>query len=146
MVASRQVEIPYYRGIGRTCGRGLGALAQNFERTAISFCVNLSSQLQNASVLSCWNLLRQKLQRLLVVEGKSRQLQRLWVDRLRENRSLVVSRKRLQAESFQQKRQNKPVGHQETFSQTFLIDHVELISVPIFCGSFWKSWRERPIN
>ena len=37
MVASRQVEIPYYRAVGRQRGRGFGALAQVFGRTAISF-------------------------------------------------------------------------------------------------------------
>ena len=37
MVASKQVEIPYYRGVGRQRGRGFGALAQVFGRTAIPF-------------------------------------------------------------------------------------------------------------
>ena len=37
MVASRQVEIPYYRAVGRQRGRGFGALAQVLERTAIPF-------------------------------------------------------------------------------------------------------------
>ena len=37
MVASRQVKVPYYRGVGRQRGRGFGALAQVFGRTAISF-------------------------------------------------------------------------------------------------------------
>ena len=37
MVASRQVEIPYYRAVGRQRGRGFGALAQVIGRTAISF-------------------------------------------------------------------------------------------------------------
>ena len=37
MVASRQVEIPYYRGVGRQRGRGFGALAQIIGRTAIPF-------------------------------------------------------------------------------------------------------------
>ena len=37
MVASRQVEIPYYRGIGRQRGRGFGALAQVIGRTAVPF-------------------------------------------------------------------------------------------------------------
>ena len=37
MVASRQVEIPYYRGVGRQRGRGFGALAQVIARTAIPF-------------------------------------------------------------------------------------------------------------
>ena len=37
MVASRQVEIPYYRGVGRQRGRGFGALAQVIGRSAIPF-------------------------------------------------------------------------------------------------------------
>ena len=37
MVASRQVEIPYYRAVGRQRGRGSGALAQVIGRTAIPF-------------------------------------------------------------------------------------------------------------
>ena len=37
MVASREVEIPYYRGVGRQCGRGFGALAQVIGRTALPF-------------------------------------------------------------------------------------------------------------
>ena len=37
MVASRQVEIPYYRAVGRQRGRGFGALAQVIVRTAIPF-------------------------------------------------------------------------------------------------------------
>ena len=35
MVASRQVEIPYYRAVGRQRRRGFGALAQVIGRTAI---------------------------------------------------------------------------------------------------------------
>ena len=37
MVASRQVEIPYYRAVGSQRGRGFGALAQVIGRTAIPF-------------------------------------------------------------------------------------------------------------
>ena len=37
MVASRQVEIPYYKGVGRQRGRGFGALPQVIGRTAIPF-------------------------------------------------------------------------------------------------------------
>ena len=37
MVASRQVETPYYRGVGRQRGRGFGAFAQVIGRTAIPF-------------------------------------------------------------------------------------------------------------
>ena len=37
MVASRQVEIPYYRGVGRQRGWGFGAFAQVIGRSAIPF-------------------------------------------------------------------------------------------------------------
>ena len=37
MVVSRQVEIPFYIGVGRQRGRGIGALAQVFGRTPIPF-------------------------------------------------------------------------------------------------------------
>ena len=37
MVASRQVEIPYYTAVGRQRGRGFGAPAQVIGRTAIPF-------------------------------------------------------------------------------------------------------------
>ena len=37
MFASRQVEIPYHRAVGRQRGRGFGALAQVIGRTAIPF-------------------------------------------------------------------------------------------------------------
>ena len=37
MVASRQVEIPYYRAVGRQRGRGFGVLAQVIGRAAIPF-------------------------------------------------------------------------------------------------------------
>ena len=39
MVASREVEIPVYRGIGRKRGRGFGALAQIIGRTKKSILV-----------------------------------------------------------------------------------------------------------
>ena len=37
MVASGQVEVPYYRGVGRQSGRGFGALAHVIGRTTIPF-------------------------------------------------------------------------------------------------------------
>ena len=37
MVASRELELPYYRGVPRQRGRGFGALAQVIGRTAVPF-------------------------------------------------------------------------------------------------------------
>ena len=70
-------------------------------------CVSTSSQLQKVWVLI------------------SRKLQRVWEDKLRENKCVVVAGKGVQAKSFNQKLQNKSVGREETFLQTFLINHIE---------------------
>ena len=48
MVALKQVEIPFYRDIGRQRGRGLGAPAQFIGRTAIPFLRKYIVGLQNA--------------------------------------------------------------------------------------------------
>ena len=40
MAASKQVEIPFYGGVGRQRGRGFGALAQVIGRTSIPFLRN----------------------------------------------------------------------------------------------------------
>ena len=37
MVASRELELPYYRGVTRQRGRGFGALAQVIGRSAVPF-------------------------------------------------------------------------------------------------------------
>ena len=72
MAASTQVEFPFHRGIARQRGRGFGGLAQVIgELEFFFFRVNISSQLQSVWVLTCWNLLCQKLEMLLVVEGIS---------------------------------------------------------------------------
>ena len=62
---------------------------------------------------------------LLVVGKISRQLQRVWEDKLWENDWVVVAGQEVQAESFQHNLQKKPVGREETFLRTFLINHVE---------------------
>ena len=83
MVASRQVELPYHR-IFVKVGEGIrGSCAQKFlGELRFHFCVIISSQLQNAYVLTCWNLLCQRLERLLAVENLSRRLQRVWESKL----------------------------------------------------------------
>ena len=73
MVASRQVEIPFYRGVGRQRRWGFGALAQVIGRTAIPF---LRKYIVPAAKRVGADLLE------LVVERTSRQLQKLWGDRL----------------------------------------------------------------
>ena len=67
-----------------------------------------------------------------MVERISRQLQRVWEDRLWKNSWVrgtaggrEVAKNGVRAESFQQNLRNKSVGRGETFLQTFLNNHVE---------------------
>ena len=82
MVASRQVEIPYYRAVGRQRGRGFGALAQVIGRTAIPFLRKYFVPAAEHVDADLLDLLCQKSQRLLVVERISRLLQRVWESKL----------------------------------------------------------------
>ena len=74
VVASRQVEITFYRRTDQRRGWRFIELAHVIRRTAILFRLSMMSQLQNGWMLTCWNLLRQKLQNLLVVEKLSGEL------------------------------------------------------------------------
>ena len=58
----------------------------------------------------------------------------------------MVLGKRVPAESFQQNLPNKPVGHVETFWQTFLVIHVKQFWVPSFSDGFWEPWRVSPTS
>ena len=94
---------------------------------------------------------------LLAVENLSSRLQRVgeskllkssWVEGAaggRESKAYgmeVLNR----VESFQQNLLINPVGRDETFLQTIFVHHVkQQFSVPTFCGSVWKSWRNSPI-
>ena len=125
MVASRQVEIPFYRGVGRQRGRGFGALVQVIGRTAIPFlgkdivppAKRVGADLlefpapENAEVVSGRKNFK------TAAKSVTRQpLRNSWV---------VAARRGLPAESFQQNLQNNSDGRNETFLQTFLINHVE---------------------
>ena len=83
MVASRQVEIPYYRGVGRQRGRGFGALSQVIGRTAIPF---LRKYIVPAAKRVGADLLEFAVPEIaevvLVVERVSRRLQGEWENKL----------------------------------------------------------------
>ena len=126
MIASRPIEIPFYRGVGRQRGRGFGALAQVIGRTAISF---LHKYITPAAKRVGADLLEFAVPELAeVVSGRknSKTAAKVWEDRLWENSWAKGAKGNgVRAESFQQNLQNKSVGCGETFLQTFLINHVE---------------------
>ena len=145
MVASRQVEIPYYRGVGRQRGRGFGALAQVIGRTAIPFlrkyivpaAERVGADLLEFAAPETGEVISGRKSFKSAAKSVGRQTLR---KQLGEG-----NRKRTATESFQKNLQNNPVGREETFLQTFLVDHVkQQFSAPTFCGSVWKSWRESP--
>ena len=69
MVASNTLELPYYKGIGRQRGRGFGALAQVFGRTAILF---LRKNIVPAAKRVCADLLEFAVPEVAdVVSGKN---------------------------------------------------------------------------
>ena len=142
MVASRQVEIPYYRGVGRQRGRGFGALAQVIGRTAIPF---LRKYIVPAAERVGADFLQFSVPEIAeVVSGRKnfKTAARVWERKLGKNNGVEAVNI---GESFQQNLLNNPVGREETTLQTFLVDHVkQQFSVPTFCGSVWKSWRESP--
>ena len=53
MVASRQVEIPFYTSIGRQRGSGFDALHKLVEEPQFHFGVNMSYHSQNVWVMAC---------------------------------------------------------------------------------------------
>ena len=82
MVASRQVEIPLHRGVGRQHGRRFGAFPHVIGKTANPF---LRQQIVPAAIRVGAVLLEfavPESTEFLVVEKLSRQLQRVWEDGL----------------------------------------------------------------
>ena len=119
MVASRQVEIPFYRGMGNVGGDSVH-LHKFLVVPLFPFCVNMKSLLRNVWMPSGGNSLCQILQMLLVVGKDSRQQQRVCEHKVWENNGVVVSGKQVDAESFQQNLQKKPVGLKETRGDIFI--------------------------
>ena len=133
MVASRQVEIPYYRAVGRQRGRGFGALAQVIGRTAAPF---LRKYVVPAAKRVGADLLEFAVPEIAEVLSGRKNF---------KTPAKSVGKKTLKKKLGEGSRRRTAGSREETFLQTFLVDHVkQQFSVPTFCGSVWKSWRESP--
>ena len=102
MVASTQLTLHSIEVLIDSVSEDSFHLHKILGETQFSFCVTKMSHLENAWVLTCWKVLCQKMQMLLVEEKCSKQLQRVWEDKLRENGWLMVAGKRVQEDCFQQ--------------------------------------------
>ena len=145
MVGSRQVEIPYYRAVGRQRGRGFEALAQVIGRTAIPF---LRKYIVPAAKRGGADLLEFAVPEIaeVFIVRKNFKTAANSVGRHTARKQLgSSSRKRSASRVIPKSLQNKSVCREETFLQTFLVDLVkQQFSVPTFCGSVWKSCRKSP--
>ena len=78
MVASRQIEIPFYRSVGRQRGLWFGALAQVFERTAIPILRNIIVPAAKRVGAGLLEFAVREIAEVVSGRKKSRQLQRVW--------------------------------------------------------------------
>ena len=144
MVASRQVEILFYRCIGQQGGRGFSALAQDIGRTATPF---LHKYIVPAAKRVGADLLEFAAPKIAdVVNGRKLfETAEKSVGRQTLRKQLgSCSRKRSASRVSPTKSAKQTSRSQRDILQTFFISIVEKFSVPNFCSSFWKSWIESP--
>ena len=91
LVASRQLKIPFGRRIGSQRGRAFAALAQVIEGIAIPVLRKNIVPATKCVGAEFWNLLRQILQWLLVIQTNLRQQERVWEHKLLQNCWVVVA-------------------------------------------------------
>ena len=100
MVASRQVEIPFYGGIGRQRGWGFDALAQIIGRIAILFLRKYIVPAAKRVGADLFEFAAPDIAEVVSGGINFKTAAKSGRDRLWENRWVVVARKGLQAESF----------------------------------------------
>ena len=139
MVALRQVEIPYYRAVGRQRGRKFGALAQVIDITAIPF-------LRKYVVPEAKRIVADMLEFAApeIGQGGGFSGRKIFKTAAKSVRKQTL--KKQYGTSSKQKRIiptncTKQSSRSQRFLQTFLVHHVKQLLVPTFCDSVWKSWR-----
>ena len=142
MVASKTLEIPYHKGIGRQRGRCFGALAQIIGRTAILF---LRKHIVPAAKRVVADLLEFAVPEVAdVSSGKknNKTAGKRW------KTDIVKTTWRWQAK---EKHSSQNFGAKQSVRQRLFllklqinIDKSKELSVPTFCCSFWESWCETP--
>ena len=120
MVASRQVEIPLYRSSSRQRGLGLGALAQVIGKTAIHFLRKIFVPAAKRVGADLEEFAAPEIAEVLIGVKNSERAAKSVGKQTSSKHLDSGSKKRLQAESFQESLQNRPVGREETILQTFL--------------------------
>ena len=142
MVASRQVELPYYRAVGRQRGRGFGALAQVIGRTAIPFLRKhvvpaakpIGTDMFEFSVPEIAEFVSGRKNFKTAAKSVGKKTLKKQLGGGSKHRRIIPTKSPKQSS-----------WSRRDILETFLVDHVkQRLSVPTFCGSVWKSWRESP--
>ena len=121
MVASRQVEIPFYTGIHRQRGRGFGALVNVIVRTAIPFLRKYTVPAAKRVGVDLLEIAVPEIaevvsgRKIFKTAAKSVGRQTL------RNSWVVVAGKGLRAESFQQNLQNQSVAKRHFYKHFSII-------------------------
>ena len=129
MLASRQVETPYYRGVGRQKGMGFEALAQVIGRTAFPFLREYITPAAKGIVADMLEFAAPEIGEIKSFESAAKSVGKQTLEkRLGEGSCRLTGGKKTEENLL-----NNPVGREETFLQTFLIHHVKRqFSVPTF--------------
>ena len=124
MVASRQVENPIYKSIGRQRRRDFGAFAKVNGKTAIPFL--RKNIVQAAKIVSADLLELHVPETADVVNGREnfKTAAKIVGRQTFKNNWVVVAENGLQAELFQQNLQNRAVGFEEKILQILLTNYV----------------------
>ena len=118
MVASRKVELPYYKRVGRQRGRGFGALAQVIGRTAITFLKKyvvpaarcIGADMSGFAVPEVADVVSGKRNFKAAAKNMGRQTLK--------NNSVVEVQNAPRAKSFSPNPRSGTVGHAEIYSLT----------------------------
>ena len=138
MVPSGQVEIPNYRAAGRQRGRRFVALAQTIGRTAIPF---LRNNVVPAAKRTGADLLEFAAPEI-ISSRKSLKMAAKSVGKQTLKKQLGSGNKRKRIIPTKSTKQSS--RSRRDILQKTLNDIVKQFSVPTFCGSVWKFWRESP--
>ena len=146
MVASRQVKIPYYRAVGRQRGRGFGAFTQVIGRTAIPFLRKyivpaakpIGADMHEFAVTEIAEVVsgRKNFKTAAKSVGKQTLRKQLGEGEGNRRRKGAVCVR----QGGSKHRRIIPTKSTKQSSRS----RRDKFSVPTFCGSVWKSWRESP--
>ena len=148
MIASRQVEIPYYRAVGRQRGRGSGALAQVIGRAAIpglrknivTAAKHIGADMLEFAAPEIGEVISGRKSSKSAGKKMGKQTLKKYLGERSRRRTGGGKQRRINP--IKSKRSSR--SRRDIFTNNFLLIMSKQFMVSTFCGSVWKSWRESP--